>query len=105
MKKQTSSKQTNALILEAKLQTDALQRLGVWLRAAASLAVIGLLIAWWGFQMGAGLAAGILGVILTVVAGAAAFIIRQGRENGKKNVQRILKAAGIDYKNGVAIDA
>ena len=83
MKKQTSSKQTNALILEAKLQTDALQRLGVWLRAAA----------------------GILGVILTVVAGAAAFIIRQGRENGKKNVQRILKAAGIDYKNGVAIDA
>ena len=59
MKKQTSSKQTNALILEAKLQTDALQRLGVWLRAAASLAVIGLLIAWWGFQMGAGLAAGI----------------------------------------------
>ncbi|CVI71477.1 MAG TPA: hypothetical protein IAC96_09740 [Candidatus Fimimorpha faecalis] len=104
MKKQTSSKQTNALILEAKLQTDALQRLGVWLRAAASLAVIGLLIAWWGFQMGAGLAAGILGVILTVVAGAAAFIIRQGRENGKKNVQRILKAAGIDYKNGVAID-
>ena len=105
MKKQTSSKRTNALILEAKLQTDALQRLGVWLRAAASLAVIGLLIAWWGFQMGAGLAAGILGVILTVVAGAAAFIIRQGRENGKKNVQRILKAAGIDYKNGVAIDA
>ena len=104
MKKQTSSKQTNALILEAKLQTDALQRLGVWLRAAASLAVIGLLIAWWGFQMGAGLAAGILGVILTVVAWAAAFIIRQGRENGKKNVQRILKAAGIDYKNGVAID-
>ncbi len=104
MKKQTSSKQTNALILEAKLQTDALQRLGVWLRAAASLAVIGLLIAWWGFQMGAGLAARILGVILTVVAGAAAFIIRQGRENGKKNVQRILKAAGIDYKNGVAID-
>lgn len=104
MKKQTSSKQTNALILEAKLQTDTLQRLGVWLRAAASLAVIGLLIAWWGFQMGAGLAAGILGVILTVVAGAAAFIIRQGRENGKKNVQRILKAAGIDYKNGVAID-
>ena len=104
MKKQTSSKQTNALILEAKLQTDALQRLGVWLRAAASLAVIGLLIAWWGFQMGAGLAAGILGVILTVLAGAAAFIIRQGRENGKKNVQRILKAAGIDYKNGVAID-
>ena len=104
MKKQTSSKQTNASILEAKLQTDALQRLGVWLRAAASLAVIGLLIAWWGFQMGAGLAAGILGVILTVVAGAAAFIIRQGRENGKKNVQRILKAAGIDYKNGVAID-
>lgn len=104
MKKQTSSKQTNALILEAKLQTDALQRLGVWLRAAASLAVIGLLIARWGFQMGAGLAAGILGVILTVVAGAAAFIIRQGRENGKKNVQRILKAAGIDYKNGVAID-
>lgn len=104
MKKQTLSKQTNALILEAKLQTDALQRLGVWLRAAASLAVIGLLIAWWGFQMGAGLAAGILGVILTVVAGAAAFIIRQGRENGKKNVQRILKAAGIDYKNGVAID-
>ena len=105
MKKQTSSKQTNALILEAKLQTDALQRLGVWLRAAASLAVIGLLIAWWGFQMGAGLAAGILGIILTVVAGTVAFIIRQGRENGKKNVQRILKAAGIDYKNGVAIDA
>ena len=54
--------------------------------------------------MGARLEAGILGVILNVVAGAAAFIIRQGRENGKKNVQRILKAAGIDYKNGVAID-
>lgn len=104
MMKEMSSEQKNALIQEAKLQMDALQRLGVWLRTAASLMVIGLLIAWWGFQMGAGIFVGILGVILALVAGTAAFIIRRGRENGKKNVKRILKAANVDYKNSVTAD-
>ncbi len=93
MKQQTSEMSSEALLREAKLQTEAIWRLGVWMRAAASLAVIGLILAWWGLGMSGGLVRGVFGVILALAGAAAALTIKAGRDHGKQNVERILKAA------------
>ena len=40
------------LVKEAKLQTDAIQRLNVWLRLGYSLVAVGFLLGMWGMQGG-----------------------------------------------------
>ena len=93
MKEMTSAGR-QVLIEEAKMQTDAINRLGIWLRAALSLMAVGLLLAWRGLGMGAGSLRGVSGIAVAIAGAAAAVIIRQGRNNGKKNVERILNSAG-----------
>lgn len=92
MRDELSRQQKQALLQEARLQTDALYRLGNWYRLSLSLAVIGLLLAWWGLGMDAGLMRGVSGILLTVASGTAAFLIGLGRSRGKENVERMLKA-------------
>lgn len=81
------------LIQEAKLQTEALMRLAVWMRAALSLMALGVLMGVWGFAVEWNPVEGVCGILVAAVAGSAAFLIHTGRKNGKRNVEKILKAA------------
>lgn len=82
---------------EARLQTQALFWLGIWKRAALSLMVVGLVFAWWGIFLSAGIIREVLGIAIALIGGAAALIIRRGLVHGKKNVEQILKAAGTHH--------
>lgn len=94
----TSGWSKKDLVREAQLQTNAIQRLSVWLRLACSVFVIGLIVAYWGFALDGGIAFGILGIVLAVLSGPAALILKIGTNNARKNVQAILKAAGVEIE-------
>ena len=78
------------LIREAKMQTDAIQRLNVWLRLGYSLVAIGFLMGMWGMQGGPGWGVPV-GIVCLVVG-------KVGTTNAKKNVERMLEAAGVDVE-------
>lgn len=82
------------LIKEAKMQTEALLRLGVWQRLALSAAAIGVLLAYTEAVISPDLLRGVFGASLAILSGGAALLIHTGRKKGKKNVEAILKAAG-----------
>ena len=82
------------LIKEAKMQTEALMRLGVWQRLSLSLAAIGALLAYTGIVTSPDLLRGVSGIAIALLSGGAALLIHTGRKKGKKNVGAILKAAG-----------
>ena len=85
------------LIREAQLQTDAIQRLNVWLRLGYSLVAIGFLVGMWGMQGGP--AWGVpVGVVCLVVGIPVSIILKVGTTNAHKNVERILEAAGVDVE-------
>lgn len=81
------------LIQEARMQTEAIGLLGVWWRFAISLMTLGILLCFWSLVIQFSILRGVFGIILTVIAGSAAFLIQVGRKNGKRNVENILKAA------------
>lgn len=83
------------LIREARMQTKALQRLGIWKRAALSIMVIGGIMAYTGFVLDLNIVRGVLGIVTALVFGTAALLISIGRRHGKKNVENILKASEI----------
>lgn len=84
----------NMLIREAQMQMDALRRLGNWQRGCLSAGVIGVFLVVNGFYMNVGTLRGVFGIILAVLSFASAVVIWIGRQNGKKNVKKILEAAG-----------
>ena len=83
------------LIKEAKLQTDAIQRLNVWLRLGYSLVAVGFLVGMWGMQGGPSWGVP-LGVVCLVIGVPMAIVLKVGTTNAKKNVERMLAAAGVD---------
>jgi len=85
--------QRDYLIQEAKMQTKALQRIGVWRRAAWSVMVVGILLAYTGFLPEIHILKGIFGIVTAILGGSAALLIHIGYQNGKKNVEHILEAA------------
>ena len=85
-------------IREAKLQTEAIQRLKVWLRLGYSSAAIGFLLAYGGFVGGLGLAAGIAGAVLLAIGAVASVVLKAGVTNGTRNVENILQSFGIDLQ-------
>lgn len=85
------------LIREAKMQTDAIQRLNVWLRLGYSLVAIGFLVGMWGMQGGPGWGVP-AGIVCLVVGTPLSIVLKVGTTNAKKNVERILEAAGIDVE-------
>ncbi|MDO4325213.1 MAG: hypothetical protein Q4E24_04120 [bacterium] len=87
-----SDAEKKMLIREAKMQTEALMRLGIWRRAALSLMALGILLSFWSFVIQIHILAGIFGILVAVLAGWASFLITVGTKNGKKNVEKILKA-------------
>jgi len=96
-KQMMSSDNRSILMEEARLQTQALFWLGIWKRAALSVMAAGLVLAWWGLVLSAGIIRGVLGIAIAFAGGAAASIIRRGMVHGKKNVEQILKAAGLQH--------
>lgn len=92
----TSNWTREDLIREAKLQTDAIQRLNVWLRIGYSLLAIGFIVGYWGFYGGGGTGFGILGAVVLVVGTIVSLILKVGTTNAKRNVKSILAAAGVN---------
>lgn len=92
----TSNWTRDDLIREARLQTDAIQRLNVWLRIGYSLVAAGFIVGYWGFYGGGGTGFGVLGVALLVVGALVSVVLKVGTTNAKKNVRNILAAAGVD---------
>ncbi len=92
----TSNWTREDLVREAKLQTDAIQRLNVWLRIGYSLVAAGFLLGYWGFYGGGGTVPGVLGVVLLVLGALVSVALKVGTTNAKKNVRNILAAAGVD---------
>ncbi len=81
----------NPVVIEARQQTLALQRLQVWLRLAYAFISIGVLLAYWGFAQGGGLVASISGVLIAVVSFVIAMVFRVGIDHGRKNVNAMLE--------------
>lgn len=92
----TSNWTRDDLVKEAKLQTDAIQRLNVWLRIGYSLVALGFILGYWGFYGGGGTGFGALGVVLLVLGAIVSAVLKVGTTNAKKNVRNILAAAGVD---------
>lgn len=92
----TSNWTREDLVREAKLQTDAIQRLNVWLRIGYSLLAVGFLVGYWGFYGGGSTGFGVLGVVVLVLGAVLAVVLKVGTTNAKRNVRAILDAAGVD---------
>lgn len=83
------------LIKEAKMQTDAIQRLKVWLRLGYSLIAIGAILLIWSSGASNAIAAGI-GAVCLVLGIPASIVLRVGITRATANVQGILSQAGVD---------
>ena len=92
----TSNWTREDFVREAKLQTDAIQRLNVWLRIGYSLVALGFILGYWGFYGGGGTGFGIAGVVLLLVGALVSVVLKVGTTNAKRNVRNILAAAGVD---------
>lgn len=83
------------LIKEAKMQTDAIQRLKVWLRLGYSLIAIGAILLIWSSSANNGVAA-VTGGVCLVLGIPASVILKVGITRAKANVEGILSQAGVD---------
>ena len=72
----TSNWTRDDLIREAKLQTDAIQRLNVWLRIGYSLLAVGFILGYWGFYGGGGTAFAVVGIVLLVVGAFVSVVLK-----------------------------
>ena len=85
------------LIREAKMQTDAIQRLNVLLRLGYSLVAIGFLMGMWDMQGGPGWGVPV-GIVCLVVGTPLSIVLKVGTTNAKKSVERMPEAAGVDVE-------
>lgn len=92
----TSGWTRDDFVREAKLQTEAIQRLNVWLRIGYSLVAAGFVVGYWGFYGVGGAAFGVLGVALLVTGLPVSAVLKVGTTNAKKNVRALMRAAGVD---------
>ena len=89
-----SKEKKQALITEAKMQSDALKRIGRWRTMALFIAALGIVFAWLGFsRQPKSLIIGILGICMTVISFLLAMVFNIGIRNGNENVRKILDAA------------
>lgn len=101
----TSNWTREDLVREARLQTDAIQRLNVWLRLGYSLVAAGFIVGYWGFYGGGGAGFGVLGVVVLALGAVLAVVLKVGTTNAKRNVRAILDAAGVDLDGKSERDA
>ncbi len=86
------SKTDNPVIAEARAQTLALQKLQLWLRLVYSALALAVLLAYWGFNEGGGLVAGVCGAVVGVLALACVLVLRTGIAHGRQNVNAMLSS-------------
>lgn len=84
----------NPLVIEARAQTLALQRLQVWLRLGYAVLAAGVLLAIWGFVEGGGIVAGVVGAVLSALTLAFVIVLRVGISHGRQNVNAMLEDIG-----------
>lgn len=92
-------------IREARLQTDAIQRLNVWLRLGYSLVAVGFLLGYGGFYGGFGAGWGIVGVVALVLGALMSVVLKVGTTNAKKNVEALMGEAGEASRSSTAKSA
>ena len=85
------SQTDNPIVIEARAQTLAIQRLQLWLRLAYSVLALAALLGYWGFAEGGGLVAGVIGVVLGALALVCVLVLRTGITNGRRNVNAMLE--------------
>ena len=85
------SQTDNPLVIEARAQTLAIQRLQLWLRLAYSVLALAALLGYWGFAEGGGLVAGVIGAVLGALALVCVLVLRTGITNGRRNVNAMLE--------------
>lgn len=91
----TSDWSRRDILKEASLQSAALARLGVWKRLAYSVTAVGFIVGFW--AMGAAVGWGVpVAVALIVAGGFASLVLTVGTSRGKRNVESMLTAAGVD---------
>lgn len=88
----------NPLVVEARAQTLALQRLQLWLRLAYSVLALAALLAYWGFADDGGALPGAVGVIVCLIAVAVVMVLRTGISHGRANVNAMLEE--LERANG-----
>lgn len=97
--RRTWKESADPLVAEARAQTLEIQRLEVWLRLAYSVLALAALLGYWGFAEGGGLAPGVAGVVVGILAFACVVILRTGIAHGRANVNAMLDALerrGVD---------
>ena len=77
------------------MQTDAIQRLKVWLRIGYSLIAVGAILLIWSSSAGNG-AAAVAGGVCLVLGIPVSVILKVGITRAKANVEGILSQAGVD---------
>lgn len=76
---------------EAEMQIKALKKINRWKIIALAVSTLGVAAAYAGFGgIIQSLFLGVLGVIITVTAAAAALIFNLGLKNGRRNVEKML---------------
>lgn len=89
--KEKNKMSRQALLREAKLQNNALKLIQKWLYIAIAISTMGVAITYYGFR-GEQKVAFVFGIIIIVIGALAAIIINFGMRNGRRNVEKILRA-------------
>lgn len=93
----TSKWNRQDIIREAKMQTDVISRLDVWKRLAYSMVAIGFVLGLWGTNVSNTIGI-VAGVVCLVVGIPASIVLTVGVSRGRRNVEHMLEAAGVDVK-------
>lgn len=80
-----------ALLREATLQNNALKIIQKWLYIAIAISTMGVAITYYGFR-GEQKFVFVFGIMIIVIGVLAATIINFGMKNGRRNVEKILRA-------------
>lgn len=80
------------LIIEAKMQMKALNKINEWKKLAMIVSTVGVAIAYAGISATpSNLFLGIPGIFLTLAGAAAAVVTNLGLKNGKRNVEKMIQ--------------
>lgn len=89
--KEKNKMSKESLLKEADLQNKALKIIQKWLYIAIAISTMGAAITYYGFR-GEQKVMLVFGIIIIVIGTLAAMIINFGMRNGRRNVERILRA-------------
>ena len=87
-----NSIERRSLSKEAEMQMKALKKIGQWRILALAVSTLGVAMAYAGLAgMVPSAFLGVSGIVLTVLAAAAALVFNLGLKNGRRNVEKMLQ--------------